>query len=122
MHHRPERVAHELKIEVSQIIARELADPRVGLATVTDAQVSPDLRHARVYVSVLGQPDEQRAALAALNHAAGFIRRALSARLPLRRSPTLTFAFDESVERGARMTQLLDDLVKESPEDRSAED
>jgi len=113
--YRPDRVAHELRQEVGAIIAREVRDPRVGFATVTEAEVSPDLRHARVFVSVLGTPSEQRATLAALNRAAGFIRRALSARLKLRRSPELTFTFDESVEQGARLTQLIDDANKEKP-------
>lgn len=113
--YRPDKVAHELRQEVSAIIAREVRDPRVGFATVTEAEVSPDLRHARVFVSVLGTPAEQRATLAALNRAAGFIRRALGARLKLRRSPELTFTFDESVEQGARLTQLIEDANKEKP-------
>ena len=114
MQHRSERVAHELKHEIGVIIARELHDPRVGFATVTDARVSPDLRHARIFVSVFGPPDEQRETIAALNHAAGFIRRALGSRLRLRRSPELTFAFDESVEYGDRMERLIAEVTKET--------
>jgi len=114
MQYRSDRVAHELKNEVGAIIARKLHDPRVGFATVTGAQVSPDLRHAKIFVSVLGPPEEQRETLEALNHAAGFIRRALGSRLRLRRSPELTFTFDESVEYGARMTQLIEEVKKET--------
>jgi ribosome-binding factor A len=115
MQHRPDRVAHELKNEISVIIARELHDPRVGLATVTDAKVSPDLRHARVYVSVYGPPEEQQETLAALNHAAGFIRRAIGSRLRLRRSPEIVFTFDESVEYGDRMERLIAEVNQENP-------
>jgi ribosome-binding factor A len=118
MQHRPERVAHELKQEVSAIIARELHDPRVGFATITDAKVSPDLCHARLYVSVFGSADERRETLAALNRAAGFIRRALGARLHLRRSPELIFTFDESVEYGARMERLIEEVTKETTDPR----
>jgi ribosome-binding factor A len=107
-------VAHELKQEVSAIIARELADPRVGFATVTAARVSPDLRHARVFVSVFGPPAQQRETLEALNHASGFIRRAVGARLRLRRNPELTFVFDESVEYGARMDKLIEEVKQET--------
>lgn len=115
MQYRADRVAHDLKQEISVIIARELHDPRVGLATVTDAKVSPDLRYARVFVSVLGSPDEQRETIAALNHAAGFIRRAIGARLRLRRSPELVFSFDESVEYGDRMERLIEEVIHERP-------
>jgi ribosome-binding factor A len=115
MQHRPARVAHELKQEIGRIIARELQDPRLGLATVTDAQVSPDLRHARVFVSVFGPPETQQETMAALNHAAGFIRHALGARLRLRRSPELSFAFDASVEYGDRMARLIEEVTKEKP-------
>ena len=115
MQYRSDRVAHELKQEVSVIIAREVQDPRVGFATVTEAKVSPDLRHARVYVSIFGPPEQQRETLAALNHAAGFIRRAVSSRLRLRRSPELTFALDESVEQGARMAKLIEEVNQETP-------
>ncbi len=116
MSYRPERVAHELKVEIGDIIARRLHDPRVGFATITDARVSPDLRHARIYVSVFGTPQQQQETIAALNHAAGFIRRALGSRLRLRRSPELTFTFDQSVEYGDRMARLIEEVNKESSE------
>lgn len=115
MQYRPDRVAHELKNEISVIIARDLYDPRVGLATVTDAKVSPDLRHARVFVSVYGSPEEQQETIAALNHAAGFIRRAIGSRLRLRRSPEIVFTFDESVEYGDRMERLIEEVNQEHP-------
>jgi ribosome-binding factor A len=117
--YRPERVAHELKVEIGDIIARQLHDPRVGFATITDARVSPDLRHARIYVSVFGTPQQQQETIAALNHAAGFIRRALGSRLRLRRSPELTFTFDQSVEYGDRMARLIEEVNKETSDSRA---
>ena len=116
MGYRADRLGQELKEQISLILSRELRDPRVGLATVTDVRVSPDLRYARVYASVLGPHDEQAKAVAALNQAAGFIRRQLGARLRLRHTPELTFCFDESIERGARMEELLQEVKKEIPD------
>ena len=116
MSYRSDRLAHELKVQISLILSREMRDPRIGFATVTDARVSPDLRYARVYVSVFGSPDNQKQALAALNEAASFVRRMLSSRLRLRHTPELTFAFDESVEYGARMEDILNEVKKEIPD------
>ena len=113
MQYRPDRLAHELRIEVSAIIARELKDPRVGFATITNAKVSPDLRYARIFVSVFGSPEQQKETLAALNRAVGFIRRQISGRLKLRHSPELQFSFDDSIEHGARMDELLAQVNQE---------
>src|SRR5438552_6251839 len=82
---RTDRLAEQIREEVSQIVGYELDDDRIGFATVTDVRVSPDLASARVFVSVLGTPDEQRRSLDALNHAAGFIRRQLAPRLRTKR-------------------------------------
>jgi ribosome-binding factor A len=114
MNFRSDRLAEELKNEISTIIAQEVRDPRVGFATITEVKVSPDRRYARVYLSVLGEPEERRETLAALDSAGSFIRRRIGARLQLRYTPQLTFTYDESVERGERLTQLFDDLKKES--------
>jgi ribosome-binding factor A len=123
MQYRSDRLAHELKNEVSNLIARELRDPRLGFATVTEAKVSPDLSHARIYVSVLGSTEEQRATLAALNRASGFLRRALGTRLKLRKSPQLTFTLDQTSERGARMAQIIAQVAgKDSAAEAPAED
>lgn len=113
MQYRADRLAHELRNEISYIIARELKDPRVGFATITNARVSPDLRHARVFVSVFGPSEQQKETLAALNRAVGFIRRQLSGRLKLRHCPELQFAFDDSIERGAKMDELLAEVNQE---------
>ena len=85
---RIERIEEQLRIELSEIIEREIQDPRVGLTTVTAVRVSPDMRHARVFVSVLGSADERKKALQGLSSAASFVRRSLSQRLHhLRRIP-----------------------------------
>ena len=110
MSHRPQRLAEELKNEIGAIIAQEIKDPRVGFATVTEVKVSPDLRHARVSVSVLGSSQEKQETFEALVRATGYIRRLLGARIRLRHTPELSFAYDESIERGERMMRLFDEI------------
>jgi ribosome-binding factor A len=109
---RQERVADLLQEEISDLLQREVRDPRLEFVTVTAVKVSSDLRHARVYVSLLGSEEEQQAALVGLQHAAGFLRHELGARLSLRRVPDLAFVLDESIERGQRILELLDQLEK----------
>jgi len=104
---RPERLAEQIKEEVSLIIAGEVEDPRVGFVTVTDVKMSPDLRHAKVFVSVIGTEDEVRGSLAALKHANGFIRHQLGAVLRMKHTPELHFAYDDADLRAARIEELL---------------
>jgi ribosome-binding factor A len=110
-------LAEELKHEISAIIAQEVKDPRVGFATVTEVKVSPDLRYARVLVSVLGSPVEKQETFAALVRATGFIRRLIGARIKLRHTPELSFAYDDSIEQADKMMQLLEEIKKESPDE-----
>jgi ribosome-binding factor A len=117
MSYRSHRLAEEMKNEISAIIARQVRDPRVGFATVTEVRVSPDLRYAKVLVSVLGSPEEKQKTLAALESAAGFIRRQIGARIRLRVTPELTFEYDETIEQGDRMMRLIEEIKKELPED-----
>jgi ribosome-binding factor A len=105
--HRVDRIAEQIREEVSQIVGYELRDERVGFVTVTDVRVAPDLSTARVYVTVLGTADEQASAVGALNHAAAFVRRQLAPRLRTKRVPTLHFALDDVLERGNRIDNLL---------------
>lgn len=106
--HRVERVAAQLRQEISEIMMRDLKDPRVGMATVTEVKLSPDLRNAIVKVSVVGEGDGRRSAIGALEHAKGFIRRELGARLSnLRFTPDLHFQLDEGVAYSVRVSQLL---------------
>jgi len=114
------RVNESVRSVVAEGLA-ELNDPRIGLVTVTAVAVTPDLREATVYVSVLGGARKRRATLAGLESAHGVLQSKLGRELSLRRTPTLTFAYDDSVERGVRMTRLIDELVTDLPED-GAED
>jgi ribosome-binding factor A len=104
---RPERLAEQIREEVSLIIAGEVEDPRVGFATVTDVKLSADLRHAKVYVSVIGSENEVKGSLVALRHASGFIRHQLGAVLRMRHTPELHFAHDDVEVRAARIEELL---------------
>jgi ribosome-binding factor A len=114
MPHRPEKVEHFIKEELSEIIQREVRDPRIGFVSITDVEMSADLRHARVFVSVLGDADAKAATMDGLRSALGYIRRELGSRLPLRHTPEIIFKLDESIERGARVSKLLGDVAKES--------
>ena len=93
----------------------ELKDPRIGMVTVTGVVVSPDLGEARVFVSVLGSGKKRAATLQGLESARGVLQGKINRELSLRRTPTLSFAYDESVERGVRMTKLIDDLARDLP-------
>jgi ribosome-binding factor A len=94
----------------------ELKDPRIGLVTVTGVHVTPDLREATVFVSVLGGERKRRATLDGLTSAHGVLQARINRELSLKRTPQLTFAYDDSVERGVRMTQLIDELAADLPE------
>ncbi len=105
--HRSDRIAEAIREEVSQIVGYELRDERIGFATVTDVRLTPDMSIARVYVSILGTPEEQHAAIVTLNKAAGFVRRLLAPRLSIRRVPSVVFSLDDLLERGNRIENLL---------------
>src|SRR5262249_23407528 len=108
---RIDRIEEQLRIELSEIIEREIQDPRIGLTTVTAVKVSPDLRHGRVFVTVLGDTAQRKKALEGLRSAASFVRRSLSKRLAhMRRIPELSFDYDESVEQGIRIEELLEKI------------
>ena len=99
-----------------------LKDPRIGLVTVTGVQVTPDLREARVFVSVLGGEKKRRETLAGLASAHGILQARINRELNLRRTPTLTFSYDDSVEQGVRMTKLIDELAAELPDSGEEDD
>ncbi|HET7129441.1 MAG TPA: 30S ribosome-binding factor RbfA [Gaiellaceae bacterium] len=101
---------------------RDLKDPRIGLVTVTGVAVTPDLREATVYVSVLGNEKRRRATLAGLASAHGVLQARINRELNLRRTPTLAFAYDDAVERGVRMTKLIDELAADLPEEPGSAD
>jgi ribosome-binding factor A len=103
------RVDEAMRAVLSDAIAKDLKDPRIGFVTVTGVKTSPDLRHARVYVSVLGDDDARAASLEGLRSAHGFLQARVASELSLKHTPTLAFEYDESVVRGMRITQLLDE-------------
>lgn len=110
---RAERLAHQLRNEIAELIERGLKDPRIGFATVAGVELTADLRHARVRVSVLGSAEEQENTLAGLSSAAGFIRHEIGQRLRLRYSPDLTFVLDHGAEESQRIEMLLQKLKEE---------
>ncbi len=105
---RMRRVDEAVRAVLSDAIAKDLQDPRVGFVTVTAVKTSPDLRHARVYVSVLGDEQARSETLEGLRSARGFLQGRVAAELSLRNTPTITFGYDESIDRGMRITQLID--------------
>lgn len=113
---RMRRVDEAVREVLGDALAKDLKDPRIGFVTVTDVKTSPDLRHARVYVSVLGTADEQNDTIAGLKSAHGFLQRKISAELRLKNTPELDFFLDETAETGARIDQLIQEVI---PEDES---
>jgi ribosome-binding factor A len=114
--HRHERVGEEIAHEINAMLAGELKDPRLeGSVIASEVRVQPDMKHARVFISVNGTSEEQADAIKALEHAAGFIRHELVERLQLRRLPELHFALDLSQERVERIEQLLREVKKDEP-------
>lgn len=117
MSRRLERVNDLLRQEISDILRRQLKDPRVaGLVSVTEVVTSPDLTSARAYVSVLGEVADKESTLEALRHAAPFVRRILGRRLTIRRIPDVTFILDESIERGAYLSALIREATRREGE------
>lgn len=106
---RMRRVDEAVRAVLSEAITKEIKDPRVGFVTVTAVKTSPDLRHARVYVSVLGDDETRADSLVGLNSAHGFLQCRVAAELRLKHTPTLEFAYDDTVDRGMRLTELLDE-------------
>ena len=106
---RMRRVDEAIREVLSDAVSSELKDPRIGFVTVTDVKTSPDLRHARVYVTVLGSDDERAASMAGLQSGHGVLQRRLGSELRMKRTPTLEFVYDETTDRVMRMEQLLDD-------------
>jgi ribosome-binding factor A len=114
--HRHERVGEEIAHEINAMLAGELKDPRLEVSVVaSEVRVQPDMKHARVFISVKGTNKEQSDAIKALDHAAGYIRRELVERLQLRRVPELHFTLDLSQEHVERIERLLKEMKKENP-------
>jgi ribosome-binding factor A len=108
---RSRRIAEQIQRELSDIIRLELKDPRIGMITITDVEVSQDHAHAKVFFTLLGDAAKIEETASALQHAAGFFRSQLARRIKLRTVPHLQFKYDASVEHGARLSRLIDAAV-----------
>lgn len=110
---RPERVAKELKRYISEVIQKELKDPRIGFVTITDVNITKDLKSARIYYSILGNRTEKNNTVNALKSATGFIKKLIGTHLNLRYIPELNFIEDESARRAQNVYGILDKIKKE---------
>ncbi len=119
---RARRLAEVIRAEASEIIRQDLRDPRIGFTSVTDVEVSGDLRHVKIFVSVLGDQDAKQKTMEGLDRATGRIRTALGARLAMRFVPEIHFRLDESIERGARVASLLREVESEGTRGPSGDD
>ena len=108
---RPQKLGDLIQRDLSELIARELRDPRVGMVTITSVDVSPDLSHAKVFYTTL-DPSHVAQAQQGLQRAAGFLRSQLARRIKMYTTPELRFSYDESVERGDRLSRLIDSALK----------
>jgi ribosome-binding factor A len=111
--HRQEKLGELIAIELSDLLRTRVKDPRVGFASITHVEVSGDLRHAKVFVSVMGTEKEQASTIQALKHATGFLRSELAHRITLRYMPELVFKLDTSIEQGARILELIREIENE---------
>ena len=115
MRHRQQQLGEAIAHELSDLIQTRMHDPRIGFASVTSVELSADLRHAKVYISVMGTPDEQSETMRALGHGTGFLRHELAQRLAIRYTPDLIFKLDESIAHGARVAELLRQIHGDAP-------
>jgi ribosome-binding factor A len=110
---RPGRVGDQIRVELADLLARQVHDPGIGFLTITDVKVTADLQMARVYYTTLGDEKARRESARALGRATPFLRRQIGQRLRLRRAPELQFFFDESIERQDRIERILQDIRAE---------
>ena len=117
--HRQEKLGEQFALELSDLLRTRVKDPRVGFASITHVEISGDLRHAKIFVSVMGSEEERVATMRALKHATGFLRHELAGRIVLRYMPELVFKLDNSIAEGARILELIHQIEQE--EQQSAE-
>lgn len=120
--YRPVRVGELIQAELAELLLRDLKDPRLEMVTVSHVDVSPDLRHARVYISRVGSEEEQASARLGFERAAGFVRGRLGKRLKLRYVPKLDFVIDTGIAYGVRISHMLNELAPQEPVDDSESD
>lgn len=114
--HRQEKLGELIAAELSELLRTRVKDPRVGFASITRVEVSGDLRHAKVHISVMGSPEERAATMKGLKNATGFLRHELATRLVLRYMPEIVFKLDTSIEEGARILDLIRKVELEDQE------
>ncbi len=120
MTHRIQRINTLLRHEISELLQRQVKDPRLGtFIVVTEVSTSPDLKYAKIFISHIASEEEKQETLGVLAAAASFFRRELAKRLDLPRIPELSFQWDDSIERGNRLLQLIDKVSKESTPDQN---
>ena len=118
MTRRTEQINGVIKVEISDLLKRQVKDPRIGdLVTVTSVITSADLRHARIFISIMGSEDEKKQTMKCLKDASGFLRKKLSERLTIRYTPELIFQQDDSIEHGAYVLQMIDQISAEHNQD-----
>jgi ribosome-binding factor A len=113
---RPERIAEQIREEVSQLITGEMRDPRIGPVTVTEVKVTPDLRHAKVFVGIIGSEEQARDSLSALRSASKFIRHHLGSALRLKYTPEVHFVFDNTLDSAMRIEEVLKEEMEKLKE------
>lgn len=114
MNRRSERTSKLIQREISDLLERQVNDPRLSrLISVTEVTLSPDFKHAKIFVSTLGSQIDKEDMLTSFNNASGFLRRELAAHLKLKHTPQLSFHYDDSIERGARLLKLIGELTTE---------
>lgn len=111
--HRQEKLGELIAAELSELLRTRVKDPRVGFASITHVEVSGDLRHAKVFVSVMGSPEEREATMQGLKNATGFLRHELATRLVIRFMPEISFKLDKSIEEGSRILELIHKVEQE---------
>ena len=114
--HRQEKLGEQIAADISDLIRTRVKDPRIGFVSVTRVEVSGDLRHAKVFVSVMGSPEERKETMQGLNKATGFLRHELASRLTLRYMPEIAFKLDNSIEEGSRVLELIKQVSQEDQE------
>jgi ribosome-binding factor A len=112
---REDQLAEVIGQELSDLMRTRMKDPRLGFTSITHVKVSPDLRHAKIYVSVMGEPEEQRETFKTLAHASGFLRHELAQRLTVRYTPEIEFRLDDSIARGAHVLDLINRVNATTP-------
>ena len=117
---RSQRVAEQVRRELAELIRLELKDPRVGMISITEVQVTPDYAHAKVYFSSMSGEEGLAEVMAGLQRSSGFLRRELGKRIRIHTLPQLHFEYDKSIEQGARLTRLIDEAVRSDQHDDEA--